>query len=385
MDFLNGMHPPSKMETEYYERLKLSREASDNDIKKAFRKTALKTHPDRGGDAEEFKKVQEAYEVLSDPEKRRLYDSGGKAALESEGRAPSGFDRFFGARSRGHRPRKGRDIVHNISASLEDLYRGKSKKIALTRDVPSIEEPQDGWGKSHECGTCGGTGILVQVRQIGPGMIQQVQGQCQDCQGAGFSVPMKQERKLVELHIEPGMRSGTKIRMAGQANVVPGSEPGDIVFIINEDRHPLFERRGDHLVLFRKITLAQALCGYEFSFTHLDGRPLHIKSRPGDIISPGSVKIIRGEGMPTALNPFLRGELYLRFEVVFPAPDSFDRSRLLAISQALGDMPKEMHAFPESTEHYEMADFRGHLADVAGNSPESDGEDGSEGVQCAQA
>tara|TARA_Y100000816_G_scaffold244551_1_gene192204 strand:- start:1272 stop:2432 length:1161 start_codon:yes stop_codon:yes gene_type:complete len=384
----SAQNPSSlKADTEYYDRLGLTKEATSTDIKKAFRKAALKNHPDRGGDEEKFKTIQEAYEVLGDQDKRELYDSGGKAALDPSSHDANGFQSFFGKAFGGRRTRKSKDIVHNISVSLEDLYRGKVKKIALTRDIPSVIEPEEGWEQAYKCHACKGAGVVIQIRQLGPGMIQQVQTQCPGCNSTGICAPMKQERKVVELQIDPGTMHGKRIRLSGQANITPGVEPGDIVFLVSQLEHPVFHRKGDHLIIFKSVSLAEALCGYEFSLTHLDGRVLLIKTRPGAVLNPTCTKIIRGEGMPTVLNPFIRGDLLVKFDVYFPESDSLSPFQIHNIRQALGQQPKVTPTLPDSVEHYEMADYEGDIADIecSPSGYESEEEKGHGGVQCAQA
>jgi DnaJ family protein A protein 2 len=175
-----------------YDVLGVTKKATQSEIKKAFRKLALKKHPDKGGDVEEFKKIQAAYEVLGDEEKSSKYDQYGLEGLEG-GDMPEGmdiFDMFFGGGRRrrgGSGKRKAEDTVYPLKVSLEDLYNGKTAKLAITRNVMK--------GEPRKCSTCRGQGVVIQMRQIGPGMVQQLQARCPDCSG-GYKVTMKKERQV---------------------------------------------------------------------------------------------------------------------------------------------------------------------------------------------
>ncbi|WOL10204.1 hypothetical protein Cni_G18958 [Canna indica] len=189
--------------TKYYEVLGVPKSASQDELKKAYRKAAIRNHPDKGGDPEKFKELAQAYEVLSDPEKREIYDSYGEDALK-EGMGGGGggdfhnpfdiFEQFFGGgsfgggSSRGRRQRKGEDVVHTLKVSLEDLYNGTSKKLSLSRNVLCRKCKGVGSksGASGRCYGCHGTGMRTVTRQIGLGMIQQMQHVCPECRGSGF-------------------------------------------------------------------------------------------------------------------------------------------------------------------------------------------------------
>lgn len=250
-------------ETEFYDRLGISPDASQEDIKRAYKKMAVKYHPDKNPNnpaaAEkvrhilypitdvyfQFKEVGEAYEVLSDENKRRQYDQFGKEALKdgighsaedifSAFFGGSGFS-FFGGGPRG--PRKGEDIVHELACSLEELYNGKQTKLAVTRNV--ICSTCDGSGAkagvaAGKCKTCDGRGIRVIVKQLGPGMIQQMQQVCPDCGGRGETIKEEdkcknckgkkvvKDKKILQVYIDKGMRHGQKIVFSGEADEAVG-------------------------------------------------------------------------------------------------------------------------------------------------------------------
>merc|ERR1719405_439954 len=259
-----------------------SKKATQTEIKKAFRKLALKKNPDKGGDVEEFKKIQAAYEVLGDEEKRSKYDQYGLEGLEG-GDMPEGmdiFDMFFGGGRRrrgGGGKRKAEDTVYPLKVSLEDLYNGKTAKLAITRNVMK--------GEPRKCSTCRGQGVVIQMRQIGPGMVQQLQARCPDCSG-GYKVTMKKERQVLEVNVDKGATHNTKLRFSGMGNEQPNTEPGDVVFVLQQKDHAVFKRKGADLLIQKDVALVEALCGFEFVVKQLDGRSLLVKSKPGQIVRP---------------------------------------------------------------------------------------------------
>nr|BAJ86313.1 predicted protein [Hordeum vulgare subsp. vulgare] len=151
----------------------------------------------------------------------------------------------------------------------------------------------------HHCSGCRGAGMRMITRQIGPGMIQQMNTVCPECRGSGEMISDKdrcpscrgnkvtQEKKVLEVHVEKGMQHGQKIVFQGEADEAPDTVTGDIVFVLQLKEHPKFKRKSDDLFVEHTISLTEALCGFQFVLTHLDGRQLLIKSNPGEIIKPG--------------------------------------------------------------------------------------------------
>ncbi|CAM9266454.1 unnamed protein product [Choristocarpus tenellus] len=330
--------PPPDVDTEeFYTILGLKKDAGEGEIKKAYRKLALKNHPDKGGDPEKFKEITMAYEILSDPEKRRLYDQYGKDGVEQEGgpgqSAEDIFSMFFGGGRRGQGgPRKGDDDRHKLKVGLDDLYNGLTRRLAVSRNRVCIACEGHGGkvGAEKPCEVCHGRGVQVQFRQIGPGMVQQLQNTCSACRGEGKVINDRdkckgcagkktvKERKVLEVNITKGMRNGQKIVFHGEADEAPGMVPGDIIFVVEEKEHATFRRKGADLVMEHKLSLVEALCGFDFSITHMDKRVLRIKSQPGVVTKHDDVFMIDHEGMPTAGNPFLKGRLFILFKVQFP-------------------------------------------------------------------
>ncbi|XP_065221437.1 dnaJ homolog subfamily A member 1-like [Planococcus citri] len=331
-------------ETTYYDILGVKPNCNNDELKKAYRKLALKFHPDKNpNEGEKFKQISQAYEVLSNADKRQIYDQGGEQALKEGGIGSNGhspmdiFDMFFsggpfGGGGRRRREHRGKDVVHQLAVSLEDLYKGASRKLALEKNVicDKCEGRGGKKGAVETCSNCRGTGYQVTVQQLGPGMIQQIQSACSECRGEGQRINPKdrcktcngrktiRDRKILEVHIDKGMHDGQKIVFNGEGDQDPGLEPGDIVVLLEEKEHPVFKRTRNDLILRMTIDLVEALCGFQKVIRTLDDRDLVVTVIPGEVIKPGDVKCIVGEGMPHYKNPFEKGRLIIQFLVEFP-------------------------------------------------------------------
>lgn len=332
-------------ETKYYDLLDARPDADEAELKKAYRKKALRLHPDKGGDPDAFKEVTHAYEVLSDPQKRSIYDRAGEAGLSEQGGMGGmnpedlfsqlfggGGGGFFGGggggRSQG--PRKGKDLVHRIAVSLEDLYKGKTTKLALNKTVICAKCDGKGGkaGAVRQCASCQGRGVKVMLRQLGP-MLQQIQQPCGDCDGKGEVINAKDrckgcngkkvtnERKLLDVHIDKGMKNGQTITFQQAADEQPGVITGDVVIVIEEKPHETFKREGNDLFTDIEIDLLTALAGGAFSIQHLDDHALRVTVHPGEITKHGQLKVVRGQGMPSQRH-HEPGDLYIRVNVRFP-------------------------------------------------------------------
>lgn len=364
---------PKGNTTRYYEILGVSKDATQDELKKAHRKLALKLHPDKGGDVEKFKEVNEAFETLKDPEKRKIYDEYGEEAIK-EGMGSGGggagmsdiFDLFTGGgggRGRSQRERKSDDVQHKLVVTLEELYNGTTKKLSLSRNLPCETCSGSGTksGKKYECSTCRGTGVQVHVRPLGPGMVQQIQARCSSCNGSGQGTPagdqcgsckgkcLVSEKKTFEVHVEQGMKAGSKVVLRGEAGCSEaGLAPGDVILLIAPKEHATFKRVNIDLIMQKTISLADALCGCSFRFKHLDGRVLSVTTPPGEVIKPDTFKCIRDEGMPIHGRPFMKGNLYVHFTVAFP--ERFDAAEVQALRKVLPSIPPE----PETDSHQDM-------------------------------
>jgi DnaJ family protein A protein 2 len=245
--------------TKLYELLEIPKTASQKEIKKAYFRLSKIHHPDKGGDEHLFKEINAAYEILSDPEKREKYDKYGLDGISDDNVAAAGgedlFSMFFGGGGgRRSGPKKGPSVNHPLAVSLEDLYNGKTVKLAVNRKVIT--------GDVVECTACNGQGMRIELRQIAPGMVTQMQRQCPSCGGQGRSAPQKSERKVLEVLIEKGMQHNEKIVFREMADEMPGMETGDVNFIIQEKDHALFKRKGADLLVTKEVSLNQALTGW---------------------------------------------------------------------------------------------------------------------------
>ena len=298
-------------ETKYYDILGVKPDATVDELKKAYRKLALKLHPDKNpdNDPEQFKQLSQAYEVLSDEKKRTVYDQYGEQGLK-EGGGPGGFhgsdpfdifNMFFGGGGHpfgGRQENRGKNLIHQLSVSLEELYNGAVRKLALQKSVicDKCEGIGGKKGSVTKCATCKGSGFVVRVHQIAPGMIQQMRAHCSDCEGQGEQInpkdrcktcdgkKIKRERKIIEVHIDKGMEDGKKITFSGEGDQEPGLEPGDIIIVLEEKDHPIFKRDKTDLHMKMQITLTEALCGFQKVVTTLDKRQLVITALPGLLI-----------------------------------------------------------------------------------------------------
>lgn len=328
-------------ETTYYDVLCVKPGCTQEELKKAYRKLALKYHPDKNpNEGEKFKQISQAYEVLSNPEKKKIYDQGGEQALKEGGVGASGFsspmdlfDMFFGEGcSQGHRRRKGKDVVHQLSVTLKDLYKGATRKLALNKNVicDKCEGRGGKKGAVTQCGACRGSGMQVRIQQLGIGVIQQIQMVCGECSGSGESINPKdkckqcqgrktvKERKILEVHVEKGMFDGQKIVFSGEGDQEPELEAGDIFIVLDEQENSQFKRSGNDLILRMNIELVEALCGFQKVISTLDDRDIVITVLPGEVTKHGEVKCILNEGMPMYKNPTEKGLLIIQFLVNFP-------------------------------------------------------------------
>ncbi|XP_061373476.1 uncharacterized protein LOC133315824 isoform X1 [Gastrolobium bilobum] len=319
------------MGMDYYNILKVNRNASDEDLKKAYKRLAMIWHPDKNpvnkSEAEaKFKRISEAYDVLSDPQKRQIYDLYGEEALKSgqfppppqssssssssssrvyqnhhhrqnpttsfrfnprdaddiyaEFFGPDGADAGGGPRrdaffrtsngsAFGGAGRKAAAVENLLPCSLEDLYKGVKKKMKISRNV------YDAFGK------------------------------CRNVE------------EILTIEIKPGWKKGTKITFPEKGNQQPGVIPADLIFVIDEKPHALYRRDGSDLVINQEITLLDALTGKTLDLTTLDGRSLVIPLT--DIVKPGAEVVVPNEGMPISKEPGRKGNLRIKLDVKYPS------------------------------------------------------------------
>jgi len=278
--------------SDYYKELGIEKTATPEDIKKAYRKLVMVHHPDKGGNQEKFKKISESYEILSDPEKRKNYDTpqpnisnihSDLFSMFFNGGGVS-FSNMFSNKNN----IKGQSIVHTLELSLEELYIGKN--IVLSCNKKIICNKCDGKGGSNiiKCTKCNGSGQCLKNIQIGTFMMQQIITKCDQCDNGNIvdtehkcdkciGNRVIQDTEIIKLDIPPKNIDNRKIVLENKADEYPGTIPGDIILIIKEKQHPVFTREGTNLKLDKKISLKQSLCGIDFNITHLDGRTVFVK------------------------------------------------------------------------------------------------------------
>lgn len=344
---------------DYYEVLGIGREASTEEIKKAFRKLARQYHPDaNSGDEnaeEKFKEIAEAYEILSDPEKRANYDRFGHAAANGQGfggfREGFGgfgadfggfgdiFDMFFGRGARAQRgPQKGADIRVDVEISFKEAAFGVEKDIR----VPRFEECEKCGGTGaaagtspQRCSVCGGTGQVQFSQSTLFGRVMQthtcdrcrgtgrvIEKPCSVCQGSG------QVRRARNIHVKipAGVDTGTRLRVTGEGEAgLHGGPRGDLYVYLNVRPHRLFKREGNDIIYEAPVSFAQAALGDEFEIPTLEGV---IKIRIPEGTQHGTEFRLRGKGIPD-LKGYGRGDQYVRVKVVTPTKLSERQKQLL--------------------------------------------------------
>lgn len=345
------------MPQDYYDLLGVSRDSSASELKKAYRKQAMKYHPDRNpGDTvaeERFKEISEAYEVLSNDQKRHIYDRYGHEGLKSQGMGGGFsdvgdifshfgdlFEGIFGGGGGRRQRNRGDDLRYPLPMTLEECLSGIERELEIPRD--------------SSCGTCGGTGAHPDHPPTtcdmcgGAGQVYVSRGfirmstTCPKCQGAGQTITKPcgachgqgstREVGKVKVTIPPGVDHGMRLRLSGQGQPGPnGLPPGDLFVVIQIRDHPRFERRDTELVSILEVDMVTAAIGGSVPFEALDEK-LSVKVAPGT--QPGTMLRIPGQGMPSVERRSTRGDLHLQVNVSIPTALSDEQVELLKAFQA---------------------------------------------------
>ncbi len=291
---------------DYYQLLGLTKSSTSTDIKKAYRKLAMATHPDKvKGKEDEFKKITEAYEVLIDEQKRQLYDRYGVDGLS-------------------HQLRKTPDITLKLNITLKDLYFGCTKNVSYDRKIKCQQCDGKGTTKNIDmtCKTCKGQGKVVKIIKNGFMMFQTVQD-CDDCQGKGDKISKKDacktclgeklmtEKKTISVVIEKGLRE-EYLTFSGASHILPGMMRGDVIVILIVEPCSNFERVNNDLIIKKTISLLEALSGQNITIEHINGEQLVVSS---SMIKPNQIKKLEGYGMPG-------GDLYIHFNIEYDITDN---------------------------------------------------------------
>ena len=321
-----------------YEVLGVPQNATADDIKKAFRKAAKEHHPDKGGDSEKFKEVNAAYEVLSNPDKRKTYDKMGFEGLKNGGMGSGGFGDIFDIFFRNREGGAGRQrevpqlkpTVRSVEVSLEDAFHGRMMQVAVDRMILCVGCDGKGGVDPKTCTTCKGKGVVTRMTQLGPGMYTQSQGECKDCSGSGKTIEKKnlckecngqklvKKTEKIDVPIAVGTPDEEKIVIKGKGNEHFEYRAGDLIVIVKIKENPNFRRVKNDLHMDKKISLIESLGGFEFNLDHLNHHQITIKSSPGNIVKHKDVKVVSNLGMPHYKSPMSHGDLLIHFVVEFP-------------------------------------------------------------------
>lgn len=319
------------MGKDYYKILELSKNATDDDIKKAYRKLALKYHPDKNnspGAEESFKEVAEAYEVLSDKKKREVYDQYGEEGLKGgipgantggpgfayayHGDPRATFAQFFGNTNPFQSFFDGFGFDANDNDPFNIIMGGPHMTSTTVSQDPPVE---------HD--------LYVSLEDINTGCSKKMRITRKVLRSDGS---LRQEDKILEIDVKPGWKAGTKVTFPKEGDQGRNKIPADIVFILKDKPHPVFKREGSDLKYVAKVTLKQALCGCNVQVPTLFG-PSKILSFTSEIIKPNTVKRIQNGGLPFPKEPSRRGDLLVTFDIIFP--DRFSGAAKEALQKAL--------------------------------------------------
>lgn len=351
---------------DYYEVLGVSKTATADELKKAYRKKAIQYHPDRNPDNPEaeakFKEAAEAYEVLSDENKRARYDKYGHAGLDDNGFGGGGFGGFgggmsmedifaqfgdifggmggfggFGGGGGGGRPtRRGGDLRMRVKVTLKDVQNGVEKTVKLKRNEECTECNGTGSadGQTQTCSTCNGSGVVYRVQRTIMGQMR-TQSYCPDCEGEGQIVKnkckccggsgVKQQEATVKFKIPAGVQDGMSLRVPGQGNAAGrGGEKGNLIVQIEEEQDPDLFRDNEDLIYNALIPLPMAVCGGKIEVPTVDGKKCEVKIEPGT--THGKLLRVKGKGLPR-LNAYGSGDLLVYVSIFIPKNLSKDEKK----------------------------------------------------------
>lgn len=328
-----------KCEKNLYKVLGLKPSATQAEIKRKYRQLSKIYHPDKNkekGAEERYKEINEAYEILNDKKKRRLYDQGGMDAVRRAEQGQEGggspfdiFDLFGGGGRRREQVNRADDIRIKLRASLKDLYTGKEFDYTYKRNTICSHcrgSGADSYEDVETCDQCHGQGVYMETRRVGPGFIQQIQKTCPKCGGRGKMIKKQchvcHGRKIVKsleeltVSVEKGMRNGQEIAFDEMSDEEPDKEPGRLVFVIEELEDEKWKREGNNLKYTLDISLKQALLGFDLTIKHLDGHEVKVSKK--GISQHSEVITIENEGMPIYGRSDYKGKLFVVLSVRFP-------------------------------------------------------------------
>lgn len=321
------------MSENYYEILGVNKSASQDEIKRAYKKLAVKQHPDKGGDSKKFQSISNAYNVLSDPKKRENYDRFGNENANRPQNPHDIFAHFFG---KGHNPfgraqqqqpanMKCNDIIHNYNISLRECYTGVKKQIKIKTKAYKFD-------KLKQCDTCQGLGSIKNVKNMGV-FTQIFESQCSDCKGAGFidknNNASYEIEKIVDLEIPCGVQNNHHIVLEGLGEQPKSrtSKPGNLIFKINIHKNDVFERIGNDLHSSIKIDFISSITGANIRYNIMDEDIFEFNTKQFNIVYPDKKYKFENRGMRYDKGN-KRGDLYLTFEINYPELSDTQRTEI---------------------------------------------------------
>ena len=379
--------------TKYYKILGVDKNASKDEIKKAYRTLVRTKHPDKGGSEQEFQEIQLAYDTLSDENKRKVYDEYGEEGIKEgmTGEEPRDiFDLFTGGRGGKNVKRKTKSVLQEMVVSLEDIFVGKEKYLEIKRY--RICKKCKGNGSKDpnantKCPGCNGKRVKLVVQRMGNTILQSQQT-CPDCRGEGYIIKnedkceacngqkVNQESKMLKILLDKGAPDGKRYTFEGESDEMPGYDPGDVIIEIRIKKHDVFERSGADLTMKADISLLEALTGFQLLITHLDGRKVLINSKKGEIIKPGMMKTVKECGMPFYDHPTRFGNLYIRFNVHFPK--SLKEAQKDALQHLFPKISVQIKDIDKIKEKYKMTEYKENMTNTyatGGNRPDESEEE----------
>lgn len=389
----------------YYKILEIDKSATDDQIKKAYKKSAVKWHPDKWGNKsdqekanaeEKFKEIGKAYEILGDNKKRDIYDKFGEEGLkghsQSGGDAFDIFERFFGGGMDGGMPFGGMPFggMGGFPGMSFGGNRGpmkKDKKIPLvltyaeimngsTRIISNKRKIIQNKNNIKKCNFCDGKGQKINVIRMGPGMVSQSVEICRNCEGTGKNVDYKTVEENLEIVIERGTKKGDYIKLVNKGDEMPdGNLTGDLIIVFDEESSNILQKQNNNLVYLKKILLSEALGNLEFKFEHPNGNNIIIQSNK--VIKPDDIKVVKGLGFPSK-NSVKYGDFIIKFHVVFP--DYIDDVKQDLINKLLPKRNKLKDIEKDNLSIYNLEEY----SNKSNNYDSDEDMREEEGVQCAQ-
>ena len=378
--------------TKYYKVLGVDKNASKDEIKKAYRTLVRTKHPDKGGSEEEFQEIQLAYDTLSDENKRKVYDEYGEEGIKEgmTGEEPRDIFDLFTRGGGKNVKRKTKSVLQEMVVSLEDIFVGKEKYLEIKRY--RICKKCKGNGSKDpnantKCPGCNGKRVKLVIQRMGNTILQSQQT-CPDCRGEGYIIKnedkceacngkkVNQESKMLKILLDKGAPDGKRYTFEGESDEMPGYDPGDVIIEIRIKKHDVFERSGADLTMKADISLLESLTGFQLLITHLDGRKVLINSKKGEIIKPGMMKTVKECGMPFYDHPTRFGNLYIRFNVHFPK--SLKEAQKDALQHLFPKISVQIKDIDKIKEKYKMTEYKENMTNTyatGGNRPDESEEE----------